>query len=130
MSEKILNSDFIMVEILTPFGNPAFISQTSFLASSDETKGLNFWSSNHNISTTKNEIEVKENMTKRPISEHILAVLSKHPDKTYNFADLKVLLINAGYKHTSGMVNDNLNLLVAAGKLVKDKECFGIPAVA
>ena len=124
MSERLLDSDFVMVEIMTPTGEPALISQTSFLASSDETKGLNFWSPNPNI-PKKLENEVKEKM-KRPISEHILAVLAK-ANKPVTFAEVKQLLEASGYKHTSGMIHDNLNLLVAAGKLVKDKECFGIP---
>ena len=125
MSERLLDSDFVMIEIMTPTGEPALISQTSFLASSDETKGLNFWSPNPNI-PKKLENEVKEKM-KRPISEHILSILVE-TNKSYTFADVKVLLEKAGYKHSSGMVKDNLALLVAAGKLVKDdKECFGVP---
>ena len=124
MSEKFKPSDFIMVEVSTPLGDPTLISQTAFLAESDETERLNFWSPNPNI-PKKLENEVKEKM-KRPISEHILAVLAK-ANKPVTFAEVKQLLEASGYKHTSGMVHDNLNLLVAAGKLVKDKECFGIP---
>ena len=127
MSERLLDSDFVMVEIMTPTGEPALISQTSFLASSDETKGLNFWSPNPNITQTQIETGGELKMAKRLISEHILVVLSQHPSETYSFADIKALLDKAGYKHTSGMVKDNLAILVAAGKLVKDKECFGVP---
>ena len=125
MSEKFKPSDFIMVEVSTPLGDPTLISQTAFLAESDETERLNFWSPNPNIPKQPPTIEVKTKM-KRPISEHILAILEKCT-KPQTFAEIKQLLINAGFKHTSGMINDNLKLLVAAGKLVVDKECFGVP---
>ena len=126
MSERLLDSDFVMIEIMTPTGEPALISQTSFLASSDETKGLNFWSPNPNITQTQIETGGEIKTTKRIISEHILAVLGAHPDKTYALNDVVAMLESAGHKHTRGMVKDNLDLLVAAGNLMKDKECFGV----
>jgi hypothetical protein len=137
MSGKLLDSDFIMVEVSTPLGDPTLISQTAFLAEQDETKGLNFWSLNPNI-ITQTKTGGEEKMAKRPISEHILEVLSKAHNETgtFDFKEIQTLLSNAGYKHTGGMVKDNLNILTKDGKITKtttkvgkkEVECFGVVA--
>lgn len=133
MSEKLLDGDFTMIEVMTPLGDPALISQTAFLAEKDETNGWNFWSPNPNT-TQKIEIGGEEKMAKRPISDHILTVLGQHLDKIYNLTELTAILESAGHKHTRSMVKDNLDILVKDGKIAKtttkveekDIECFGI----
>jgi len=124
--EKIQTGDFVMVPIITPLGNPAVISETAFRAERNETNGLNFWGPPNSNATIKQTPIEYSNKRKRPIADHILSVLTQHPER-YSFKQIKQLLLSAGYKHTPGMIKGNLDILVSEGKLNMIEKCFGIP---
>lgn len=139
MSEKMQDSDFEMIQVRTPLGDIAFISKTAY---DKEKDGLNFWSLldkqsqelnikspiNSTIKTViKTTIKMEaKNMAKRPISEHIMTVLEVCKGKAFSFDNIKKMLSESNFNHTTGMIKDNLNILVEQKKIVKVKDCFGI----
>ena len=127
MTDKILKTDIEMVEIKTPLGDPALISKTSFDASKDEAQGNNFWSQ-----TSPDQLSPTITGKIRPIGTHILIVLTPHKPKTFTFTEICALLNNAKYKHSNGMIKDNLKILVTEGKIIRvvkeEEDCFGVPS--
>lgn len=140
---KIHGEDFRMIPVRTPLGDVAYISKTAFDIEKDEKNGWNCWSLmdsepqtlninshiNSNIKTTINGGKKMAKKGVRIVSEHIMTVLEPQKGKALDFTQVVAALAEQGWKHTHSIINDNLGILVGQNKIVKVKECFGIPVV-
>jgi hypothetical protein len=70
--------------------------------------------------------EQMSRLGKRPVAEHILAVLEQSKGVGYHIADLVREMAKQDWHHTGNAIGDNCKLLVEQELIVERDKCYGI----